>query len=128
MTDGADVDARRALAERLTRCLLELRKTIEAELRALTSTQCLVERIRSGEADRQALLLVSEMSRLVSEGSSSSPSVAAQWAAAMDIVELLRGECLRTRTNVSIGTAEATGVSHTAHESNVTIHAVHANY
>jgi hypothetical protein len=128
MTDCADVDARRELSDRLTRCLLDLRKTIEADLRTLTSTQCLLERIRSGEVDRQAPLLLSEMSRLLTAASSSSPALVEKWAAAMDAVELLRGDWVRGRTNVSMGSAEATSVSHRAHENDVAMRGVPANY
>jgi hypothetical protein len=128
ITDCADVDARRMLSDRLTRSLLDLRKTIEADLRALTSTQCLLERIRSGEADRQAHLLLSEMSRLLTAASSSSPGLTAQWAAALDAVELLRGDYLRGRTSVSMGSAEATAMSHHGHEDDVAMGAVPASY
>ena len=136
MNDCADVDARRLLSDRLMRSLLDLRKTIEADLRTLTSTQCLLERIRAGEADPQALLLLSEMSRLLTTASSSAPALAGQWTAAMDAVELLRGDCMRRRTNGSMESAEATEVSdsahenvpHSVHENNVALGAVPANY
>jgi len=91
---ASGIDPVHSLSERLARGLLDLRKTLEAHLRALTSTQCLLERIRDGDADGEITLLVAEISRLMTQASSSMPAAAGEWNAVLDVVERMRMHCV----------------------------------
>ena len=91
---ASGIDPVHSLSERLARGLLDLRKTLEAHLRALTSTQCLLERIRAGDADGEITLLVAEISRLMTEASSSMPAAAGEWNAVLDVIERMRRHCV----------------------------------
>lgn len=91
---AGELDPLHSLSERLAHCLLDLRKTLEASLRAMTSAQCLLERIRAGEADGEHTLLVAEISRLMTGASASAPAAASEWNAVLDVIERMRAQCV----------------------------------
>jgi hypothetical protein len=101
-------------ATALSACLFELRAAQEAELRALTSIQCSLERVRSGASVGEAELLLGEMSRLLDQSSMASGTIADRRGHAAELIASIRDQRtpVRTRSSRTVDVEVRVGADH----------------